>query len=255
MFHHRMDRETPRITILHWFLLSVIAGMVNTGGLLACGSFVSHVTGIYAHFGRNAGNLTWDTAVGLLSVPFYFSMGVMISAFFVERPKHRGGKSHYALVMTLALACLILATALGQWGYFGTFGDNELKTEYLLLALLCLASGLQNGATSVATSNAVRPTHMTGTTTDIAVGVVRVWSLPKDATRRKDEISGLKMRCGLIVSFILGCAMGAELYIRFEYLGFLVHAALVVYTIIWELVTTRDQTSPNQKSAAFTVTS
>jgi uncharacterized membrane protein YoaK (UPF0700 family) len=255
MFQHRIDRATPRITIFHWFLLSFLAGSVNVGGLLACGRFVSHVTGIYAHFGKGASNLTWDTAIGLLSVPFYFSLGVMISAFFVDRPKHRGGKSRYVLVMSLVILCLLLAAGLGYMGYFGSFAATELKTEYFLLALLCMASGLHNGAVSVATSNSHRPTHMTGTTTDLSIGLVRIFSISKTTTRYQDEVRALKLRIGAIFSFILGSAVGAELYIRYEYLGFLFPAALVLYTVIWELVHTRNQTSRDQKSVPSTAIS
>src|SRR5271154_2495994 len=101
MFHHRIDRSTPPLAIFHWLLLTFLAGNVNSGGLLACGRFVSHMTGFYTLFGQNAASLTWDAALGLLSIPFYFLIGVMVSAYFVERPVHQGKKSHYGFVMGL----------------------------------------------------------------------------------------------------------------------------------------------------------
>ena len=80
MFHHRIDRDTPAVVILHWLLLSFLGGSVNSGGLLACGKFVSHVTGFYTLFGQSAASMSWDAALGLFSIPVYFLGGVMISA-------------------------------------------------------------------------------------------------------------------------------------------------------------------------------
>jgi len=238
MFHHRLDRETPNTVIFHWLLLTFLAGNVNSGGLLACGRFVSHMTGFYTLFGQSAASLTWDAALGLLSIPFYFLMGVMLSAYFVERPVHRGKKSNYGFVMGLVFICLILAAGLGSFGYFGVFGDTHLKTEYLLLALLCMASGLQNGAVSVASGHAVRVTHMTGNTTDLGIGLVRTWSLAKNTTRYKDEMRGVGLRAGIIGAFALGSAFGAVLFIKFQYLGFLLPAGIALYTLIWEILNT-----------------
>jgi uncharacterized membrane protein YoaK (UPF0700 family) len=234
MFHHRIDRETPTIVIFHWLLLSFLAGNVNSGGLLACGRFVSHVTGFYTLFGQSAADVTWDSALGLLSIPFYFLIGVMVSAYLVERPVHRGEKTHYALVMGLVVVSLTLAALLGNQGYFGAFGETHLKTEYLLLALLCMGSGLLNGAVSVASGHTVRVTHMTGNTTDLGIGLVRTWSLEKNSVRYQDEMRAVGLRAGIIGAFALGSAIGAFLFLRFHYLGFLLPAALALYTLIWE---------------------
>jgi uncharacterized membrane protein YoaK (UPF0700 family) len=234
MFHHRINRDTPAAVIFHWFLLSFLAGNVNAGGFLAGGRFVSHMTGFYTLFGQSAAQFTWDSALGLLSIPLYFISGTMLAAYLVERPIHRGLRPHYALVMILVFSCLFLSAVLGNSGWFGEFGEVHLKVDYTLLALLCMASGLQNAAVSCASGHSVRVTHMTGNTTDLGIGIVRVWALEKNTPHRQDELRAAWVRGGIIGSFALGSALGAFLFLRYQYLGFLLPAALALYTAIRE---------------------
>lgn len=239
MFHHKIDRDTPSIVIFHWLLLSFLAGNINSGGLLACGRFVSHMTGFYTLFGQSAARWTWDEALGLLSIPLYFLSGVMISAYLVERPIHRGLKPNYVLVMSLAFACLLAAAIFGNSGWFGDFGETHLKRDYLLLALLCMASGLQNAAVSCSSGHSVRVTHMTGNTTDLGIGIVRVLSLQKGVGHRDDELRATWLRAGIIGAFALGSAAGAALFLQFRFLGFLLPASIAFYVTIREAILSR----------------
>lgn len=236
MFHHRIDRNTPSSAIAHWLLLSFLAGSVNSGGLLACGKFVSHMTGFYTLFGQSAAQSSWDSALGLFSIPLYFIAGVIISALLVEHPARRGKEPHYVLVMMLVSACLALAAVLGSLGWFGEFGDTHLKTGYLLIALLCMASGLQNAAVSAASKHSVRTTHMTGNTTDLGIGIVRTWFLRNVQHKDEfiDEVRAVWLRAGILSSFALGSAVGALMFIRWHYQAFFLPAIIAFYAAAWE---------------------
>jgi uncharacterized membrane protein YoaK (UPF0700 family) len=226
MFHHRIDKDTPSSVIFHWLLLTFMAGNINSGGLLACGRFVSNVTGFYTLAGESAAHLSWDAAIGFLSIPFFFVSGVMISAFLVERPVHLEKKPRYVFVMTLISALLIASAVFGSIGSFGTFGDSHLKIDYTLLALLSLSSGLMNAAISVASGHSVRVTHMTGNTTDLGIGIVRLRSL--------NEIRAVTLRLGILVFFTVGSALGAYILLKLHYLGFLLPAAIALYVSAME---------------------
>jgi uncharacterized membrane protein YoaK (UPF0700 family) len=169
----------------------------------------------------------------LASIPSFFFIGVMISAYLCARPVQFGKKPHYLFSMGLVFICLCLASVLGSAGFFGEFGGAEHRTEYLLVALLCLASGIQNGAGSIGTSNAVRSTHMTGTTTDLAIGIVKLAALKKNTDVYQSETRSIALRAGTIIAFVLGAGVGAEIFIRIHYLGFLVPAVLVLYVMIY----------------------
>jgi uncharacterized membrane protein YoaK (UPF0700 family) len=241
MFHHRIDRDTPTFVIMHWLLLSFMAGNINAGGLLACGRFVSHMTGFYTLFGQSVAQWRWDEALGMATIPLYFLAGSMISAYLVERPIHQGKRAHYVTVMLLTSACLFLPAILGTSGVMmGDFGGTtHLRPNYVLLALLCLASGLENAAVSCASGHSVRITHMTGNTTDLGIGIVRIFSLRKYTAHHGDEVKAAWLRFGIITAFSVGSAAGAVLFLRYEYGGFLLPAVLALYTAIHEAVAWR----------------
>src|SRR4051794_20811225 len=147
MFNHHFDQTPSNLVVLHWFLLSFNGGCINAGGFLATGRFVSHVTGFATLFGVDVTSRQIDAAAGILSVPLFFLLGAFIAGLLIDRPVYRGKKPHFDWVMGLSALCLFGAAGGGEMLQFGSFGEvAKLKESYLLLALLCLASGLQNAA-------------------------------------------------------------------------------------------------------------
>ncbi len=233
MFQHSFDDATSWRTHLDWYLMSFLAGSVNVGGYLAAHRFVSHVTGFATLFGVEAAEDRWDGAIGILSVPLFFMVGVMVSAYLVDRRIHRGRKPRYTAVMGLVLLCLLSATLGGYFELFGVFGhDPKLSQDYFLLALLCAASGLQNAVISSSSGQTVRTTHLTGLTTDLGSGLVRAFSNPASRPR---ELRAARIRFGTIVAFAGGSAVGAFFYLRFGYLGFLLPSTLAAFAALESL--------------------
>ena len=230
MFAHRLDENIHTRVYIHWFLLSALSGSVNAGGFLAVGRFVTHVTGFATLFGVDLAKGELVGALGILSVPLFFLMGSMISACFIDVRIHQQQKPRYALVMALVGFCLILAALLGQFHVLGAFGGhNLLSDDYVLMALLCLASGLQNAAITTASSGTVRSSHMTGLTTDLGIGWVRSFQMRHDSDARRHIQRINRLRLGCIGSFVLGSAGGAFLFLRYNYMGFLLPTLLALY--------------------------
>ena len=226
----KSEQRLRTLAFFNWFLLSFLAGSVNAGGYLACHRFVTHVTGFATLFGVDLANGKLDQAIGILSVPVFFLAGAMISAYLVDRPYHQGKKPHYASVMALVAFCLMLVTAGGVMDYFSGFGDAlQLKKDYFFLVLLCMASGLQNAAITTASGAAVRTTHLTGITTDLAIGIVRARYTSESSSKFKAEMRSNYLRVGTIVSFILGSVAGAYCFSHFGYWGFLLPTVLALY--------------------------
>src|SRR5262249_48853279 len=154
----------------------------------------------------------------------------------IDRPFRRGGSPHYTLVMFLVASCLVAASLLGHLHFFGSFGEEvRLKRDYFFLALLCAASGLQNAAITTSSGATVRTTHLTGLTTDLGIGIVRALSAPetgRGVAQSKLEWKWARIRFGSWNSFALGGAVGAVIYMRYQYLGFLVPAALACYAML-----------------------
>ena len=67
----------------------------------------------------------------------------------------------------------------------------------------------------------MRTTHLTGITTDLGIGMVRVFSTKQDVNIKTHETRANWVRIGLIGCFALGSTAAAFLFYHFQYLGFL----------------------------------
>jgi uncharacterized membrane protein YoaK (UPF0700 family) len=67
-----------------WMTMAFQAGYLNTGGFLACHTFVSHVTGYATLFGTHLYQKDIATATSILTMPLLFLLGSMISGVLVD---------------------------------------------------------------------------------------------------------------------------------------------------------------------------
>lgn len=229
MFNHRFDQTPNNIVVLHWFMLSFNGGCINAGGFLATGRFVSHVTGFATLFGVDLTSNQVKAAFGILSVPIFFLLGAFLAGLLIDRPIHHGKKPHFDWVMGLSAFCLLLAAGGGEMLQFGIFGATGLKENYLLLVLLCLASGLQNGAITSSSGSSVRTTHLTGLTTDLGLGLARVFTFDFQKDKFKKEARANYLRIGSILSFVAGSAIGAWVFLKLGYRGFILSGLIAAY--------------------------
>ena len=228
MYKHNLHHLPSRTVYSHWFLLSLNAGFINAGGFLATGRFVSHVTGFATLFGVEAVENRMDGAIGILSVPFFFLLGSIIAGILVERPIDQKRIPHYDYVMSGAGLCLLISSMIGNFDQFG--GSHHLKDTYILMALLCLASGLQNAAIAASSQSSVRTTHLTGLTTDLGLGIARVLTSTLTRMERHKEVKINWLRVGTIGSFVAGSALGAYVFKTGHYFGFMLPATVSFYS-------------------------
>lgn len=210
--------------------MAFISGTINAGGFLACHKFVTHVTGFATLFGIDAVSQNWDHAIGLLSVPLFFILGAMIAAYFIDRRYLLNKPPKYFYATGLISLCMFAAAIGGYYNYFGKFGEPaNLTADYLLLCLTVMAAGLQNSAVTSSSGATVRTTHLTGVTTDVGIGIIRLstlWGTPNEDFKREALLMWL--RVGIIGAFVLGSLVGVVLFLKYEYLGFLLPATLAL---------------------------
>lgn len=227
MFSHRFDQNPSSRVVFHWFMLSFNGGCINAGGFLATGKFVSHVTGFATLFGVDALTGNIKLAISMLVVPIFFLLGAFIAGMMIEHPVSKNKSPHFDWVMGISTLCLCMAATFGQYGQFGeTF---RLKHTFILLALLCLACGLQNAAITASSLRSVRTTHLTGITTDLGLGLARLFATTSKSKRIQDEIRFNWLRFGSIASFVLGSAAGAYIFLQMGYFGFYIPALITAY--------------------------
>ena len=106
---------------------------------------------------------------------------------------------------------------------------QTIKHDFLLLACLCGACGLQNGAITLASGATIRTTHLTGLTTDLGLGLVKVNFHKLTNEQRNKERKENLLRIGAISAFFLGSVVGAIVFIRFKYAGFFLPMAISIY--------------------------
>lgn len=240
MFQHNLQQDFSWKAASNWLLLTFLAGSVNAGGFLACQRFVTHVTGFATLFGIDAARGRWDIAVGILSVPAFFLLGSFVATLLVDRKIRHPRPPRYALVMGLVTLCLVGAALGGYFNLFGEFGHPvRLKQDYFFLALLCSASGLQNTTITLSSNFSVRTTHLTGTTTDLGISLARFFVVHAARARQRDEQEAMWLKGGTIAAFAAGSAVGALLFMRVHYLGFLMPAAISLYAMILALPSPR----------------
>ena len=211
-----------RPNVVIWMILALQAGLLNIGGLLACHSFVSHVTGYATLFGRELYRANLWAASGMLLVPGAFLLGAMLSGFLVDVQLQQRRKPRYYIVFGVLFLLLLFVVIGGFNGFFGTFGEPlESTGDYTLLVVLCLVCGIQNGTITVVSKSVVRTTHLTGITTDLGIGLARLLNRKNLAHQIHGEGRANLVRVGIILSFGFGSVVGAWLFSGFAYRGFL----------------------------------
>ena len=80
--------------------------------------------------------------------------------------------------------------------------------------------GIQNGTVSLVSKSVVRTTHLTGVTTDLGIGLVRVLNARRLGGVDEEGQANI-MRIGEIACFGSGSAVGYGLFQAWAYRGFL----------------------------------
>ena len=221
------------------------AGGLNIGAYLASHHFVSHVTGFATLFGNEVARADYPRAVGLLAVPALFLIGAMISGFLVDIRLKLKKKPKYYIVFGVMFFLTTMVVILGFNGVFGSFGNPlTVARDYLLMAILCLICGIQNGTITSVSRSVVRTTHLTGILTDLGIGLVRVLNGTKIDGGVDEDARANLMRLGLISSFVLGSIVGGFLFPSAGFRGFLlpvlVSGALFGVTLYFQVLKRRN---------------
>lgn len=205
-----------------WMILAFQAGLLNVGGFMACHNFVSHVTGFATLFGIGLGERSYAHALGLLLVPGCFLLGAMLSGMLVDLRLKLGKKPKYYIVFGVLFFLILIVEIAGFNKLWGKFGEPlEHPRDFALLGLLCLICGVQNATVSLVSKSVVRTTHLTGVTTDLGIGLVRVLNRHLLGVQAAGEGRANLMRIGIIFFFVLGSAAGFEIFRVWEFRGFI----------------------------------
>jgi uncharacterized membrane protein YoaK (UPF0700 family) len=224
LFGSRNFSYLGKRNIFVWMIMAMQAGMLNIGGFMACQRFVSHVTGFAAFFGVDVVQRNYKHAFGMLAVPFFFLIGSMVSGSLIDIRLLQQKRPYYYISFGLTFILIAFIFFAGRNGLFGPFGESiDNRGDYLFLAILCMVCGMQNGTITTISRSVIRTTHLTGITTDLGIGIMRVlyWGKTKNVLEANEGAINW-IRIGLIIFFIIGSSIGAHLYQNYQYSGFIV---------------------------------
>lgn len=231
---YRLEREdfvqSPYITL--WSLLGFQAGFINAFGFLACGRYVSHVTGVGTQIGIGLATNGVPFAIELLGFPIFFILGSFSGGLITSARIERGLKPRFDVVTAVIPALIAVLMVLGSLGLFGPFGEELLEVrDFILLYLLSYVCGLQNGCFAVLTKGQIRTTHLTGISTDIGTDLARIWFGKLGAKELELTQRVNFSRIATFLSFGLGSVLSVYFSQRWEYasLAFPLLSSIAVY--------------------------
>lgn len=240
------DNETistyKKSNIIIWMVMAFQGGYLNTAGFMACQRFVSHVTGYATLFPYEISVHGLSDALQVALVPLFFLAGAMISGYLVDIRLRLHKRPKYYI--SFGLMCLLITVILvaGVNGEFGAFSEPlVLSKDYTLLALLTFICGVQNGTITTVSKSVIRTTHLTGITTDLGIGLMRILFYKKIGSQIPDEGKANLMRLGIITFFILGSLIGFVCFSHLGYHGFIIPLitssslffTMIYYAFLW----------------------
>lgn len=208
-------------------LTAFSAGMVNVTSLLIFLSFSSNVTGYYAVLAAEISKGEWFKAAVVLGWILMFFIGSFTSNFIVIHSSKNNSYLAHAIPIIIEIACLMGVGIYGQYFYKETL----VETEYLL-ALMVFAMGLQNGLTASISNFAVKTTHLTGATTDLAI----LFSMfTKAEYRRNKELVGKAKLIGAVfITYVLGAVVAGLIYFKMQFKVFYIVSVFLVIVIVYD---------------------
>lgn len=215
----RLDKEDiPRqFKLFIWFLMAFQAGYINVGGFIVFGNFVSHVTGTSSQIGMGIASIDWNQILTFLSILIAFIVGAGFAGHFIGRRKVEGQEPKFILVTAVKAVLFGLVLIISEQYY----PDYSFTLKLLLIIPLSLACGIQNATCSLATNGFLKPTHMTGLSTDIGINLFRVSAYKKNSNKFKLERHNNRLRMGILTSFISGGSIAFFIFGHNGHYGFL----------------------------------
>ena len=224
--------------------LAWVAGYVNTSAVLTCGVVTSHLTGHASNLGKDVAQRAWGDAALMVALIGAFFVGAMISGFALEIGRQRRWASIYVLPAAIELV-LLAAFAVGV-RLHDTAEPEVGGTLWWMTAVAAVAMGVQNATITRISSGVVRTTHLTGIVTDLGHESAQLAAMRRlfgrglrlgDADTRGPSLQRLVLLASIFVSFIVGSACGAWIYIEIPRLSMLAPLVLLAWIIIADLRT------------------
>jgi uncharacterized membrane protein YoaK (UPF0700 family) len=205
-----------------WLLMAFQAGYVNVGGFYTSGSFVSHVTGTSSNIGIGLAKFDMMFLLTFVTVLFAFIGGAAFAGNFIGVYKDLGRKPRYVLVATVKCVFFFMILLLSELDSQNALYLSQNAINTLIIFFLSFCCGVQNSTCALTTNGFLKPTHMTGLSTDIGINLVKHFPFTKAKTDEDREARKKNnLRLAILFSFIFGGVIASAIFTKNAHYGFI----------------------------------
>lgn len=208
---------------------AVVAGLVNVCSVMAFFAFASNVTGHVAVFAEELIRGHVHQVFVLILWLSLFASGAGISGYVIHRARSVPLFARWSLA-PLYLELLLLFFV----GFYGSvLYDETLRETEMLVGVLLLAMGLQNGMVASVSKGVVKTTHLTGLLTDLGMELAQFI----DPSQRGDETLRFKLALHLLTlgGYLVGGVAGGFLFQYLDFGVFYVGSILLLAVILQDM--------------------
>lgn len=203
-----------------WMIMSFQAGYVNVGGFYTSGTFVSHVTGTSSNIGIGLSNLDWLFILNFIVILISFIGGAAFASFYTARCQDREKEPKYLKVLIVKAFFFFLVLLLSEMDILFPELLSKTTINTWIIFFLSFCCGVQNSTCAIATGGFLKPTHMTGLSTDIGINIARYFNFKGDQEVAKEEIRKNYLRMFILMSFISGGVIASFIFSKNGHYGF-----------------------------------
>jgi uncharacterized membrane protein YoaK (UPF0700 family) len=198
------------------------AGYINVGGFFTSGSFVSHVTGTSSNIGMGLAKQDFFLILTFATVLIAFISGASFAGYFIGAYKELGKKPRYVLVTAVKCLCFFFILVLSELDLQNTLQFAESTINTTIIFFLSFCCGVQNSTCALSTNGFLKPTHMTGLSTDIGINLAKSFPFSKAKTPEEKEAKKKNnLRFAILFSFIFGGVIASTVFSKNAHYGFI----------------------------------
>ncbi len=217
MFRHQGDNRTYRHDLKLASLLSLVAGIVNTTGVLSVKTLTTNVTGHFAYFSEGLAGKNYSLALFYLFFILSFLLGAFVSGLLIETVSKFQSAVSFVIPMIIEIVILAITGMADRW--LGQYPQA-------IACVLLFAMGLQNSLVTKVSNSVVRTTHLTGLFTDLGIELSQLFFY-RGPFESRQLYKSISLKGAIIGCFFAGC-VGGGYFFHFWGLQTLLMAACIL---------------------------
>lgn len=224
-------------------LTAFVAGMVNVASLMIFFAFTSNVTGHFAILAEEISKGNWYQAAIVFGWIFCFFFGSFISGFIIV---HWGQtRRSFAHAVPLILE-IVIFVSVGSYGLL--YYKETLKETEIMVGVMLLSMGLQNGLTAAISNFSIKTTHLTGLTTD--VGILSAMFTRKFYREKEELRQRFQLLLVIVTCYLSGGILAGAVYLQLQFEVFFFVAGVLLFIIVYDYRKLKKRAERRQLSVA-----